>query len=500
MIRRLAIMLTVAATSHASNWYAATNGLNSNLGTLASPWHLQHALTNASVVAGDTVWLRGGYYTNTLWDASMGTNWNNPTGSWFLTHIATPSSPITWRAYANEKPKIDRPWHFGGNDDANWNVFRDLEFIDTYKGSYTTNFEGVQPPHFSSLSSSNQWVNCFVHDVNGLWNGVSGGQSIRGCVVYYVGTIGLEHTLYPYCADVNGNIFGWGSGYHLHHGSDGMIVRSNIMWGAGVTGGSHGESEIWMQGGVTNAIITNNVIWDGAYAAVAVKLALPVTTGTVLVANNFLMGRSPLAMITQCVLTSTNNVMAVTDTGAAYQVFDGEVSVGTWTLDHNHYTAKSPLNVLFNDNGTSRTFASWTGAHPAFDVNSTSTNSALPPDQVWVIPNQDQPLRANIAIYNGTLKDNVTVDVSSVLASGDTYQLYDAGNFGGAPIKTGTLIGTTITVPMTNLVAAPILYGINGPAGSGTPQTQPTATSPELFAGVLIGDNPKNDPFIRVVP
>jgi hypothetical protein len=120
-----------------------------------------------------------------------------------------------------------------------------------------------------------------------------------------------------------------------------------------------------------------------------------------------------------------------------------------------------------------------------FDLHSV-TNAPLPPDTVRVLPNADEPKRAHIAVANWTKKNNVNVNLSGVLTAGDTYRLYSAQNFKAGPVQAGIYDGTSISVPMTNLTSAPILYGTNANA-QGEITAQPAVTSPAFAAFVLIG-------------
>ena len=111
---------------------------------------------------------------------------------------------------------------------------------------------------------------------------------------------------------------------------------------------------------------------------------------------------------------------------------------------------------------------SYTGCAPnggwkqitGFDANSSYSYAAPTGTEVFVIPNEYEPGRAHIAIYNWALNPTVNVDLSNVLAVGDTYSIYAVENYLGAPVTTGTYNGTPVAIPMTGTtVAAPIGLG-----------------------------------------
>lgn len=88
--RMLFILVFPAWTASATNYYVATNGLDANPGTLASPWlTLQHAVY--TVAPGDTVFVRGGIYNETV---GFGVN-------------GSPTASVTFENYPGETPIVD---------------------------------------------------------------------------------------------------------------------------------------------------------------------------------------------------------------------------------------------------------------------------------------------------------------------------------------------------------------------------------------------------------
>ncbi len=87
-----ALLLTPAAlTARANIFYVATNGDDANAGTLAAPWRtIQHAAD--SLASGDTVYVRGGVYSERVRVNVSGTK---------------DGGYITFAAYANETPILD---------------------------------------------------------------------------------------------------------------------------------------------------------------------------------------------------------------------------------------------------------------------------------------------------------------------------------------------------------------------------------------------------------
>lgn len=474
--KQLAITMLLAVNIHGAEWFVSSSG--SGNGSLNSPGSLATALAHsgwaASVAAGDTVWLRAGTYTPGTLEGDY----------WAVAFSGSEGSLVTWRSATNEWAKIDRQWRFGN---YRYHRFRDLEFYDSFKGSYTTNPSEDLYLHFddSSPGPANEWINCVIHDVENCWSGDTAGASVRGCILWYVGNANrLEHMIYPQCLSLVGNINAWCSGATVELGADGMKIADNIVWGQSQANTSLDGGEPDFRLAQISATMTNNFTYHGI-GNTTLAYGGPLSGGTlVLNSNVFATATVGIAPNGAAVNQIIGNVfhMNAADNYAIIQAMG--YGTGTWTWDYNKYTARPPSTVRFED-PDSMTYAEWKTA-TGFDANSVATNSALPADAVYVIANQDQAKRAHIAVYNWTGADNVTVNVSSVLASTDYYQLYSAQNYQYGPIKSGTLEGATITVPMTNLTVAPILYGGGIVYGDGQ-MTNPPATSPEFAAFVLIG-------------
>lgn len=85
----LLTILCLAGYTNATDYYVATNGSNSNPGTLSQPWQtVQYAANNVS--AGDVVYIRAGTYD-----------------AWDVTTSGTSNNPITFRNYPSELPVVN---------------------------------------------------------------------------------------------------------------------------------------------------------------------------------------------------------------------------------------------------------------------------------------------------------------------------------------------------------------------------------------------------------
>jgi hypothetical protein len=490
----------------ASQWFVSTNG--SGNGSFGSPWSLQTALTSSSIRPGDTVWLRNGVYFPVATNVASGGEL-----CWSVGINGTNNNLITFRSYTNEWAAIDRMWTYNWQPFAGGYLrFRDLEFYNSLKGNEPVINGYTNGPwqHFAwnggYVANSIEIINCVVHDVDNFCG--SGINSIRGCIFWHVGlSTGLEHVCYPSPQTFSGNISGWHANDVIEHNIANFLMQSNIIFGTGNTsGGAGGGRDVLADGGSYQII--NNYFYNQfsflPWLGYGYPQTLSYLAGNISVVNsNIIVGPNPVTynyndtnFTSVSFLGNTVYANSTNFPGAGVHWFG---SSGVLTFDYNHYF--STTTVTFENLGVyGFTFAMWRAANSSFDIHSTSSNSAVPPDSVNIIPNQDQPKRCHIAIYNWTHKDNVPVNLSGVLNAGDGYRLFSAQNYKAGAIQSGTFNGTNISVPMTNLTTAPILFGTNY-VFNGVRLTQPPPTSPEFGAFVVIGSQHVLAPpeYVRVL-
>lgn len=440
----------------AADYYVSPSG--SGDGALKNPGSLATAMAHtgwaAAIAPGDTVYLRAGTY-------------NNGTDVRYMQFSGAEGKLVTWRNYPKERAIINHPIHFKNRD---YHRFWGLEFTDNnmkLRPEALGYFDSDIPAHF-------EWINCIIHDTPGIWSGGAGGTLISGCIIWYAGKHLRDHVVYPYTLNFSGNMAGWTSGNAIELGTEGIQIRSNIMWGGGVTV-KQTTREILL---VYPGVVDNNRLYGPAVRQVGIHVH---GGGTLVVTNNIACAEAPLSLASDfTTATVTGNTLYNPISPARGLVLSRNETGGKWKVNDNAHFAKG--EVFFMDAKKGLDFATWKGSNPGFDATSTAKSSSSPPDSVTVFPNAHEPRRAHIAVYNWTKAKEVTANVSDVLTPGDQYALYSAQDFLGGPIKTGTIEGKTITIPMTNLPVAPVLHS--------PILTQPRSTGPEFGAFVLIGEKP----------
>jgi hypothetical protein len=425
-------------TTH-SDWYAAPNGSASNSGTIGSPLSLSAALSSASPARpGDTIWLRGGTYS----------------GSYVSDLQGTSAGPILVRQYPGERAVID------ANNAAAANSGYGL----LVQGAYTW-FMGFEILHSGAkvdsgnpnspsgivfgTSNHTKVIDLVVHDMPGLgigfWNETTDSE-VYGSLIYYNGINSRDHGMYAQnrtgTKKITDNILFANAGYGLH------LYASSV-------------------GSLNNFDLEGNVLVDN---------------GAV---------RQPSPNLNQMVFGGVDGNNETFKTNVTYNspsynagenVNFGYSASLTNAVIENNYFIGGDLSVVLSGT-TPLSFAQNRVYGPTYpsivpSLYSNNTYYSSRPTGTWVLvrPNQYEPGRANVTVYNWGSASQVGVDVSSVLASGDTFEIRDAQNFYGSPVASGTYAGGGVTVPMASLSAAQVLGR----------STQPTHTPAEFGAFVLL--------------
>jgi len=430
----------------ASEWYAAPGGNTSASGTKGYPWDLQTALNKTSLIApGDTVWLRGGTYTGTFTSNLIGTSIN----------------PIIVRQYTGERVILD-----GSTLVAN--------AVLQVNGSYTyywgfeimrsdTNRESLQTASsptdivttigvYTSAGIGNKFINLIIHDAGqgyGFWTPALDAE-IYGNLIFYNGWQAPDR--------------GHGHGIYTQNDTGTKTIKDNIIFDQ-FGWGIHAYTE---NGKINNFDIDGNIVFNSGSLA----------SGTVYNSNILVGGYQ----------RSLNNII-----NSNYTYFDSIRSGGRNDLGYNagcdnnvvtnnyfaHFgmTALSIVNCT-NLSMTNNTFGGFVSlAYAPFYTNNTYMSVKPATNVISILPNQYESGRANIVVYNWEELSTVSINPSEILSNNQSYKVYDAQNYLGDPIASGTYTnGSSINISMdSTTVADPI--GISAPPH----------TSSEFGAFILIG-------------
>lgn len=410
-----------------AGFFASLDGSPEGDGSAQAPWDLPTALDAPPGVApGDTIWVRGGTYS----------------GGFVVKLDGTAEAPITVRSYPGEWAVLDGT---GTTEPAvqiyhAYAVLRDLEITNSSPDRTVDRPSGVYVE-----GTGISLVNLVIHDV--------GTGVICNSASPTLPELAPELLVYGSFLYDNG----WesddrGHGHHLYlRNRDGTKhVRDNVlMYAFGF--GLHAYSETdenWTQG---YDIVGN--VWLGNGAA-TIGADSKLYDGC-LVGHN---GTNPAARVT-----------LRANMGWAPGPTERDVRLGYTAHNEDAHLLDNYLvgTTVFQTSWTSveMTGNTFYGAVDGVDVGSYPDNSYLEArptgPQVFVRPNELEPGRALVVIYNWDLAGSVDVDLAPALLPGTTFELRHAHDLLGAPVLSGTYDGSPVSVPMT-AVPAPQPIGYEG--------------------------------------
>jgi len=438
-----AVLLCLAASAKATDFYVSPSASANGTGTFSNPWRLQDALDQPSAVhPGDTIWLRGGTYSGI-----------------FVSYLeGTSASPIIVRQYSGEQATLDG----GSSTTANlsvrgsytWFWGFEIKNSDTQRqssqsGSNPTDIhrgDGVQIWQTQNESGL-KFINLIIHDTRqgfSFWQEAIDAE-INGCIIYYNGWNGADR--------------GHGHGIYTQNNTGTKHIVNNVIF----ENFDHG-----IQGyGSSSAYLKNYDIQGNTFSSSGL-IAVP--DG----GRNFLIGGDSTAQN----LTITNNFFyykSLLGPDSAFQLgynvgCSGTTVTGNYISNNTVFDSCSPTSMTGNTfYGTTSGFS-----HSSYPSN-TYTTSRPSGVQVFVRASPYEAGRANITVFNWPNQSSVSVDLSAVLGVGTAYEIRNAQDFFGAPVLSGTYSGGSVSLPMTGLsVAAPIGWAA------------PSITGPEFNAFVVI--------------
>jgi hypothetical protein len=420
-----------AAPALATDYFVSPTASASGDGSGGNPWRLQTALNHpAAVRPGDTIWLRGGTYAGTYTSYLTGTS----------------AAPIIVRQYPNERAKLD-----GGNSNGMpilriggghaWYWGFEIMSSDPDRVSSTAlDF----PPDMgrgdgiSSMTATGiKLINLVVHDTR---QGISAfrewtNAEIYGSLIYYNGW--------------QSSAGGYGHGIYTQNDNSGTKrIADNILFQQF----SHGLHAYTESGVINNYIVEGNTSFmNGDLASSG--------SGRNLLVGGLVVAQNPIVR---------NNELFFTPGGPTSSLNMGYIAGCNNPNITNNYVADNTrvVNCLSGPFTGNFFYGTTSGFNPSQYPGNTYTTQRPTGVRVVLRPNEYEPGRANITIYNWSQVASTAVNVSGLLQTGDAYEIRNAQNFFGPPVLSGTYSGVPINVPLGALPAA-------APVGWPTPLTSP---------------------------
>ncbi len=476
---------TGTATIAVAGWFASPTGTSGGDGS-RQPWDLQTALTggNGAVRSGDTIWLRGGTYA----------------GTYSTTLAGTASAPIVVRQYPGERATID-----GGTSnvqtfrvDGQWAIYWGFEIMQSGTARSCDSCLGLRPTGVYVRNAHDvKLVNLIVHDVgHGVFmENAAHNIEMYGWIIYNGGNVNATrsdgHGIY-----VHNDGIGWkvirdnvvfdqfGFGIHAYTGIGeatllNIVLDGNALFNNGMVSGFDDPNlQIGGREIADNDTVSNNMLYfsPGASEWINARLGFEAQmNGTVVAHDNYIVGgdatldvgfwQTPNVTNNTCVRTST-----------MVDVHDSTTAGWQWRANH-YWSDPTITDWTFRD--TDYTFGDW---KPVSGLGSTDQATPGQPfvTHVFVRPNQYEPGRAHVVIYNWGGQSAVPVSLVNVVPVGAHFEVRNVQDVFGAPLLSGTYSGGSINIPMG---------GVTPPAPIGGSPRAPIHTGP-AFDVFLVTSTP----------
>jgi hypothetical protein len=331
------------------------------------------------------------------------------TGQLVSTITGTVLAPIIVRQYPGERATINTSpgdWTVQGSDV--W--FQGFEVAQSAAGGY-----GI-----SVSAPRSKFINLVIHDAqySGMGNWIAAvGSEVTGCLIYNNGTRNnQDHGIY-----IQNNV------------ATTKLFQDNIVfnnWAVGLH--TYAQASSGETGWIRNVTYDGNVLFGtsliGGALAYDLLVGGSVAAGPVVVVNRNYVYRTDGNLGVELGYSSSNTDLTYT----------------------NNYIGRATTHV-----------GSWS---PLLQSGNSINTAGTSPDLTVVRPNPYEAGRGNIVIYNWTGAANVSVDLSSILAVGQSYKILNAQDFFGTPVVSGTYSGGTVSIPMAGIPApTPVGRGRAGP-------------------------------------
>ena len=442
-------------------WYAASNGLATNPGTLASPWDIATSMTSASVVAGDTVNLVAGTYR---------------VSGLRCTRVGTAAARIVYQNYLGQRVTVTctDPASATGAVSTLINQGEYVDFIGLELTAETPNrTDYSKGPDLVSLDTVFggtrgrycRFINCIIHDGGiGIEQGrFSAGVEFIGCIIFYTGSVGPGTTRGGACFYVKNEptlgvqkkitdcVFFFSCSHGIHCYSEGAATQGGSAVGIAdftVEGCIVFQSGINLDG--TFHGTRNFLFGEAGSGGAALRITLRKCFGW------FSTGGSGVRDCANFGLSKGIDYLDCQDSRFAGPSTALEIGTPTTnvTFLNNVITGPTTPSTLPTTYPTN----TWR-AYPASGTESFVRRNPYATSS-----------RGHIVVYNWGQAASVVVNVltdmdgGAFLAVGDLYEVRDVQNYYGTPQQTGTVpAGGDISVSMTSTtVAAPV--GMTAPA------------------------------------
>lgn len=354
------------------NLYAAVDGHENGSGTIDDPLDLDTAISSGRVAPGDTLLLRGGVYFNDYVCSISGTS----------------VLPITIKAYSGEFPIIDGSFKIIGQQIRLQDIeIRNTSWVDRMSsetGSSPSDI--IQQFGLSVYNIGCKAINCKIHDTKiGVYiDDAAEDFELYGCLLWDNGWSapdgGHGHTIY-------------------FHGKNRLRTIKNCI---SMQDFSDYGIHVYNANSIINHVIENNI----SVARRVIAGSNYGNTGNITIKNNCFYGET--LQVGYVVADKTNYGLQIKDNYIAQNI-----SV-------NNFVDATIQNNVVETGGTLT--INYPAVHNEYVLS--NTFSATGTDRTVIYQNAYDSDKLNLAVYNYSLSNTVSVDLSGKgLVNGRTYVL-----------------------------------------------------------------------------
>lgn len=477
-------------------WYVAPDGSPKGKGTHNSPWDLATALAKGAsgveVKPGDTIWLRGGRYT----------------GNYVSTLTGKDNAPIIVRALPGERVVLDRAAVNQAKQPAlkvkgAWVWFWGLEIMNsTTDRSRKSPYDGKDEPWRGSgadvYAPNVKFINMVFHDNgHGIWD-KEDMTEVHGCLFFYNGNNKREHALY--IGNTNGTKYitdnilfaqgGYGILAHSNSTSSsqkGLHIEGNVSFNNGMLTLDDQTTGNIQVGGVEGVsaeriVLKNNYVYNSAGNAASKNHGIRLGyedkgNRDAHLLDNYIVSRDPLRLWWWQSIEFLGNTIYSPGQSLDLELPQG-LSPSNYRWDFNTYFSGKTSGASFSKDFSSFSFTRWQQTSGLDAHSQAIKTTTLRPEgvRVFVRPNRYEAGRAHIIVFNWDLREQVAVDLSSVLPMNASFEVRDAQNYFGEPVLSGIYKGSQVQLPMK-------LKQVTPPVGN--VERTPSHTAPEFAVFIV---------------
>jgi hypothetical protein len=426
----LALSLAIADHVRAGDFYVSPSGSPAADGSADHPWDLQTALNQTGPIKpGDTIWVRGGIYRGAFY-------------SWLA---GAPGASVTVRQYSGEQATLDG----SGTGRATlsvvgpWTIYRDFEVINSDLQRFLSAGSHDRPMGINVRAPHTSFINLIVHDTGtgiGFWSEASD-SVVYGCLIYNNGWDAPDR--------------GHGHGIYAQNQTSFKYITDNIVFNQYSHGiHAYGESGQYLD----NLDIEGNVVFNNGMVSAVSGAARNILVGGAQIAHNPKVINNLLYYPPGSNGQNLNLGYSPHGAGAVNAVVNGNY-IGNGEVDFSSATS----NLTLSGNSFPARLVGLLAS--LFPANTYFTSGPVG-QQVFLRPNAYEPRRATIVVYNWAGLPTVDVPLQSVLPVGNSYEIRNAQDFFGSPVRTGTYAGGSVPLSTTGLSVASPLGGASQPAAS----------------------------------